>query len=170
MKKSLFLWSLLAATLFAGCTNTATNTVENTDVNTSNNNNTVSYSSEINCPLWSEYRESKFENWNIKAQWCFWDWNNIMEWHWIYYFENWGKDSEWEMINDKREWAWTFYDEDWNNTIIAKGNYEDDLEEWNWEYYADWEHICTDVFSQWVLTDEWTCEQDNTEAAANQAE
>ena len=152
MRKSLFLYALLGTLLFAWCTNTTT---------TNSNDDTDSAS--ITCPEWSEYWESQYENWNTKAQWCFRIWNSEMEGHWIYYFENWGKDSEWEMINDKREWTWIFYDEEWNNTIEMEWDYEDDLEEWEWKYYIDWEYVCSDIFSQWALTDEWTCNREYVE-------
>jgi hypothetical protein len=149
MKKSLFLYAILGAVLFSWCTNTTT-----TD---------TADSSSITCPEWSEYWESNYENWGLKAQWCFKIWESEMEGHWTYYFENWGKDSEWEMINDKREWIWTFYDEEWNNTIEMEWAYKNDLEEWEWKYYIDWEYICSDIFSLWALTDEWTCNREYVE-------
>lgn len=162
MKKSLFLYALLSATLLAWCTTTSTTTT-NTDIATDTNTNTET----TQCPNWSEYWETHYDNGNYKSQWCFQIWENVMEWHWTFYFENGWKDSEWEIRNDKREWEWTFYDEEWNNTIEMIGNYKDDLEDWERKYYVDWEYICSDIFSQWELTDEWTCayEDENDEDA-----
>ena len=139
MKKSLLLCTLLGTILLAGCSTT----------------------NSTKCPEWSEYWESTYENWNIKAQWCFKIDSDEMEWHWIYYFENWWKDTEWDMSNDLEQWKWIFYDENWNNIIIIEWNYEDGLEDGERKYYDDsGNYICSDIYSKWDLTEEWSCPYD----------
>ena len=135
MKKSLFLCTLLSITLLAGCTNNS-----------------------IKCPEWSEYRETTYENGNLDAQGCFQINSDVMEWHWIYYFEDGWKDMEWDMSNDLEQWKWTFYDEWWNNIVVMEWNYKDGLEDGKWTYYTDdWNYICSETYSEWELTDEWDC-------------
>ena len=135
MKKTLLLCALVSATLLAWCT-------------------TKNY-----CPEWTEYRESFYDNWNIESQWCFKNDSDIMEWHRIYYFENGWKDMEWDMANDLAQWERIIYDEDGKNIIRARWNYKDDIQDGEWKYYDDdWKYMCSDVYSEWELTDEWTCE------------
>jgi hypothetical protein len=134
MKKTLLLWAVvLPAVLLAWC----------------------SYS----CPSWSEYRESTYENWKLESQWCFAIDSDVMEWHWIYYFENGWKDMEWDIVNDQSQWKWTFYDENGNNIVVMEWTYKDDVENGEWKYYDDeWNYICSDIFENWILTDKWSCE------------
>lgn len=138
MKKSLFLCSLLSIALVAWC----------------------STANPIKCPEGSEYRESFYENWNIESQWCFKKNSNIMEWHRIYYFENWWKDMEWDMVNDLSQWERIIYDENGNNIVRVRWTYKDDMQDGERKYYDDnWEYLCTDIYSEWELTDKWDCEQ-----------
>ena len=140
MKKSLLLCALLSSILFVGCTTT----------------------NSTNCPEWSEYWESTYENWNIKAKWCFKIGSNEMEWHWTYYFENGWKDMEWNMADDLEQWEWTFYDDGWNNIIIMKWSYKNGLDHGKWTYYDDdGNYMCSETYSEWELTDEWDCVYDH---------
>ena len=140
MKKSLLLCALLSAILFVGCTTT----------------------NSTNCPEWSEYWESTYENWNIKAKWCFKIGSNEMEWRWTYYFENGWKDMEWNMAGDLEQWEWTFYDDGWNNIIIMKWSYKNGLDHGKWTYYDDeGNYMCSETYSEWELTDEWDCVYDH---------
>lgn len=142
MRKSLFLCALLGTALLAGCTTVTTNTIK--------------------CPEWSEYWETTYENWNIDAQWCFQIDSDVMQWHWIYYFENGWKDMEWDMVDDLEQWEWLFYDEAWNNIVVMKWTYKDGLENGKWTYYDDdWKYICAETYSQWELSDEWDCVYNN---------
>ena len=139
MKKSLLISALLCATLLTGCTTTNT----------------------IKCPSGSEYRETRYDNGNLDIQWCFRIDSDIMEWHWVYYFANWWKDVEWDMVNDLEQWKWTFYDEGWNNVVIMKWDYKDGLEEGKWTYYDDdGEYLCSETYSEWEVIDEWDCKYD----------
>lgn len=139
MKKSLFLCALLSAVLLTWCTLTNSN----------------------RCPEWSEYWENVNEDWSL-IQWCFRIDSDIMEWHWVYYFANWWKDVEWDMVNDLEQWKWTFYDEGWNNIVVMEWYYKDGLEDGKWTYYFDdWEYLCSETYSEWELVDEWDCEYDH---------
>lgn len=140
MKKSLLVCSLLSAVLLAGC----------------------SLTNPIKCPSGSEYWEAKYDNGNLDAQGCFKTDSDIMEWHWIYYFENGWKDAEWDMINDLEQWKWTFYDEGWNNIVVMEWYYKDGLEDGKWTYYYDdWEYLCAETYSEWELIDKWDCVYNN---------
>jgi hypothetical protein len=113
------------------------------------------------CPAWSEYRENTYEDWTLESQWCFKIESDVMEWHWIYYFENWGKDMEWDIVDDLAQWLWKFYDEDGNNIVVMEWNYKDDEEDGEWKYYDNsWKYVCSEVYEDWEFTDEWDCEFD----------
>ena len=140
MKKSLFLCALLGTILLAGC----------------------SLTNQTKCPKWSEYWETRYDNWNLDAQWCFKIDSDEMEWHWTYYLENGWKDMEWDMLNDLEEWKWTFYDEDGNNIVVMEWTYKNGLEDGTWTYYYDdWTYLCSETFEEWEVIDEWDCPYDD---------
>ena len=140
MKKTLLSCACLSLLVLAGCTTT----------------------NSINCPEWSEYWENTYDNGKLESQGCFEIDSDVMQWHWIYYFENGWKDMEWDMVNDLEQWKWTFYDEEWNNIVVMEWYYKDGLEDGKWTYYYDdWEYLCSETYSEWEVTDEWDCEYDH---------
>ena len=68
---------------------------------------------------------------------------------------------EWDIVDDLAQWLWKFYDEDGNNIVVMEWNYKDDEEDGEWKYYDnDWKYVCSEVYEDWELTDEWDCEYD----------
>jgi len=113
----------------------------------------------VSCPEWSEFWQSTYDNGNVESQWCFQIDSDVMEWHWTYFYENGWKEMEWDISNDLSQWKWTFYDEDGKNIVIMEWTYKDGIEDWEWKYFDDnWKYICSDIYENGELTDEWSCE------------
>lgn len=139
MKRTLLSCACLSLLVLAGCTTTTS----------------------INCPEWSEYWENTYDNGKLESQWCFEAESDVMQWHWIYYFENGWKDMEWDMVDDLAQWVWKFYDEEGNNVVVMEWTYKDDEEDGKWTYYDDdGEYICAETYSKWELVDRWDCVYD----------
>jgi len=111
------------------------------------------------CPAWSEYWENSYDNGKLESQGCFEIESDVMQWHWIYYFENGWKDMEWDIVDDLAQWVWKFYDEWGNNIVVMEWTYKDDEEDGKWTYYDDdGEYLCAETYEKWELIDEWDCE------------